>query len=188
MPERAFKVILCGGPGVGKTSLIFWLLNRRFVEGFHPTIGPSVVEFPVTVHDRQYELKLWDTAGQERYRSLAPSYFRDATAAIIVFGATDANPVPTVTEWVTQFRSAVANPALVFVAANKIDLVEDMQPIAMIGELLKAALDVDFFVVSAKIGTGILALFQEVAEMAVLTEVEPIEVFLHPASEKAGCC
>jgi GTPase SAR1 family protein len=28
---------------------------------------------------------LWDTAGQERYRSLIPSYLKDAVCAIFVF-------------------------------------------------------------------------------------------------------
>mmetsp|Transcript_24684 Transcript_24684/g.81850 ORF Transcript_24684/g.81850 Transcript_24684/m.81850 type:complete len:98 (-) Transcript_24684:704-997(-) len=33
----------------------------------------------------QVALQLWDTAGQERFRSMAPMYYRGATAAIIVF-------------------------------------------------------------------------------------------------------
>lgn len=33
-------------------------------------------------------LQLWDTAGQERFRSLIPSYLKDALIAFIVFDLT----------------------------------------------------------------------------------------------------
>ena len=29
---------------------------------------------------------MWDTAGQERYRALAPMYYRNADAAVLVYG------------------------------------------------------------------------------------------------------
>lgn len=36
----------------------------------------------------QVRLQIWDTAGQERFRSLIPSYLRDADVAVIVFDVT----------------------------------------------------------------------------------------------------
>lgn len=33
-------------------------------------------------------LQLWDTAGQERFKSLIPSYLKDAHLAIVVFDLT----------------------------------------------------------------------------------------------------
>ena len=33
-------------------------------------------------------MQLWDTAGQERFRSLIPSYLKDAMIAFIVFDLT----------------------------------------------------------------------------------------------------
>ena len=34
----------------------------------------------------QVEVAFWDTAGQERFHSLAPLYYRDADAALLVSG------------------------------------------------------------------------------------------------------
>ena len=34
----------------------------------------------------QIEVAFWDTAGQERFHSLAPLYYRDADAALLVSG------------------------------------------------------------------------------------------------------
>jgi small GTP-binding protein len=185
---RSFKVVLCGNAGVGKTSLLFWLLNRRFVEGFHPTVGPSVFEFPVDVLDRSYVLKLWDTAGQERYRSLAPFYFRDSTAAVVLFSAPDSNPKPSLQTWVEQFRLAVPLGAPVFVVANKSDLVDDWEPIANLGEDLKTTLGIEFFVVSAKLGSGVLDLFRAVAKKVVECDKEPIEARVNQIVKSDPCC
>lgn len=42
----------------------------------------------ITVNSTNLRLQLWDTAGQERFRSLIPSYLKDATVNIIVFDLT----------------------------------------------------------------------------------------------------
>jgi Ras-related protein Rab-5C len=38
--------------------------------------------------DREIKFEIWDTAGQERFNSLAPMYYRNALAAIVVFDVT----------------------------------------------------------------------------------------------------
>lgn len=52
------------------------------------TIGIDFVGKNVTVHGHTYRLQLWDTAGQERYRSLIPSYLKDAASAVFVYDIT----------------------------------------------------------------------------------------------------
>jgi Ras-related protein Rab-5C/Rab family protein len=40
------------------------------------------------VDDRTIKFEIWDTAGQERFHSLAPMYYRNAQAAIVVYDIT----------------------------------------------------------------------------------------------------
>lgn len=42
----------------------------------------------VQLDDRTIKFEIWDTAGQERFHSLAPMYYRNAQAAIIVYDIT----------------------------------------------------------------------------------------------------
>lgn len=46
----------------------------------------------VNVGHNILRLQLWDTAGQERFRSLIPSYLKDASVAFIVFDITSTSP------------------------------------------------------------------------------------------------
>jgi GTPase SAR1 family protein len=45
-----------------------------------------------TDNNRQIKFEMWDTAGQERYRALAPMYYRNADAAVLVYDITDHVP------------------------------------------------------------------------------------------------
>lgn len=41
-----------------------------------------------TFQDRTIKFEIWDTAGQERFHSLAPMYYRNSQAAIVVYDIT----------------------------------------------------------------------------------------------------
>lgn len=90
--KRTFKVILLGDSSSGKTSIIQRFVNNKFEEkdnvhilSIQPTIGIDFLGKNVTHNSTTCRLQLWDTAGQERYRSLIPSYLKDAVCAIFVF-------------------------------------------------------------------------------------------------------
>ena len=42
----------------------------------------------LVVDDQAIKFQIWDTAGQEKYHSLAPMYYRGASAAIVVYDIT----------------------------------------------------------------------------------------------------
>ena len=174
--DGSFKIVLAGNEGVGKTSLIFWLIQERFVEGFHPTVGANVHDWSTSVGDSPCDVKLWDTAGQERYKSLAPIYFRGAHAAVIVFEARNLDPLGDVEAWIKEFRNVVGPDADVIVAANKCDLVADDEMGALVARTKELAgkLGVEVFIVSAKTGENVRAMFQAIAEKVVLKSPQHI--------------
>lgn len=65
MPNRVFKVVFLGDPGVGKTSIIHRLSVGEF-ESFHSTIGLDFSTALLVVREERVVFQLWDTAGQER--------------------------------------------------------------------------------------------------------------------------
>jgi small GTP-binding protein len=65
---------------------------------------------------------LWDTAGQERFRSLIPSYLKDAHCALIVFDVTSKNSLGEVETWVNLFNENKVGESFIVLIGNKIDL------------------------------------------------------------------
>ena len=53
-----------------------------------PTIGIDFMAKNLHINNNILRMQLWDTAGQERFRSLIPSYLKDALIAFIVFDLT----------------------------------------------------------------------------------------------------
>lgn len=53
-----------------------------------PTIGIDFMAKNLHIGTNILRMQLWDTAGQERFRSLIPSYLKDALIAFIVFDLT----------------------------------------------------------------------------------------------------
>jgi GTPase SAR1 family protein len=58
----------------------------------------------------QVEVAIWDTAGQERFHSLAPLYYRDADAALLVYDITDRDTLERARHWVKELRTMVGLP------------------------------------------------------------------------------
>lgn len=72
-------------------------------------------------------VQVWDTAGQERFRSMAPMYYRNANAAMLVFDLTDYNTFTAIKSWVTELQRNVEEPLVLALIGNKSDLVHQRQ-------------------------------------------------------------
>jgi small GTP-binding protein len=86
--RQKHKIAFLGDPGVGKTSIIGQFIHGNFTTSHNPTIGIDYLSKIMNLGDRSIRLQIWDTAGQERFRSLIPSYIRDASAVVVVYDVT----------------------------------------------------------------------------------------------------
>jgi small GTP-binding protein len=105
--EKKIKLIILGESGCGKTSICKQLVTRRFSQAGEPsTIGVAYFAMHVALDEGLVaEVALWDTAGAERFRSVMPSYYRDADAAFIVFDVTSRPTFEKVTYWLDTIPS-----------------------------------------------------------------------------------
>lgn len=69
-------------------------------------------------------MQLWDTAGQERFKAMAPLYYRNANAALLVFDVTNHSTFDEVKSWIHELQQNVQEPMFLLLVANKIDLDE----------------------------------------------------------------
>ena len=68
--DYAFKIIIIGDTGVGKTNLILRFSDENFKDNYVATIGVDFKTKTMELGDKRIKLQLWDTAGQERFRTI----------------------------------------------------------------------------------------------------------------------
>ncbi len=164
--EKPIKVVILGESGVGKTSIISQYINGVASPHSTPTIGASFVNKKIKVSDESYSVDIWDTAGQEVYRSLAPTYYRNASAAIITFDVTSHESFRQVSPWLAQIRDYIPTIPIVL-CGNKSDLASDIQVKTEQGKSWAAQRGYCFRPTSAVTGEGIQEIFMDLAEKLI---------------------
>ncbi|KAJ7225715.1 GTP-binding protein ypt5 [Mycena pura] len=120
------SVLICtaGEAAVGKSSVVLRFVSNEFQANKEPTIGAAFLTQKCRLEDRVLRYEIWDTAGQERFHSLAPMYYRNAQAAVVVYDVTKATSLEKAKSWVKELQRQ-ANPNIVIaLAGNKVDLVQ----------------------------------------------------------------
>ncbi len=163
----AFKTILIGEGGVGKTSLAVRYTENRFDEKMKMTIGVNFLSKKITVDGRDITLVIWDLGGQPRFQEVVTSYFSGASLAISVYEA----PVPytllRLENWISRVRESVPDCDL-FIVGNKIDeLIPGQGVTPQEAQEFAEKYNARLFQVSAKTGEGVTELFNSVARFLV---------------------
>ncbi|KAI9283411.1 ras family-domain-containing protein [Sporodiniella umbellata] len=118
------KLVLLGESAVGKSSIALRFVNRQYVENREPTIGAAFLTQKCNLKDRSIKFEIWDTAGQERFHSLAPMYYRNSQAAIVVYDITKSSTLDKAKSWVKELQRQANTDIVIALVGNKLDLVE----------------------------------------------------------------
>eukprot|EP00954_Amorphochlora_amoebiformis_P019454 1332814-Amorphochlora_amoeboformis.AAC.2 len=219
-PEKSlpFKLVLLGDSNVGKSSIVLRFVRKQFFEYQESTIGGKITTTFVSMQsgnfrstcistaafstqtvkagDYTVKFEIWDTAGKhdslERYHSLAPMYYRGASAAIIVYDITNQPTLQRAKAWVKELQRQ-GNPNIVIVlAGNKVDLAgrREVDPAEV--KLYAQENNIMFMETSAKTNHNITELFEQIAHKLPKKQqpkkpgiyVDPVE--LQP--ERKSCC
>ncbi|GMF46684.1 unnamed protein product [Phytophthora fragariaefolia] len=168
------KLVIIGPTDVGKTSITMRYCHGSFSTPTSATIGASFLQKRVIVGDdagtrRKLTLQIWDTAGQERFRSMAPMYYRNAKAAILVFDLQSEASFEKIKEWLQgasallllHLQHHVGDDIVLAVVGNKSDVSSsfDFAKAQQFADEIGALV----FRTSAKTGEGVQALFESLA-------------------------
>jgi Ras-related protein Rab-5C len=188
--RRKQKVVLIGPPSSGKTSITNRVIQDVFSASTDATIGAAFLTRVFQIDGTELRLDIWDTGGSEKFRSLAPMYYRDAQAAIIVFDLTARQSMAQALEWMDEVTQQGRPDILFFGAANKSDLLanREITPEEVVSfaqtHRFKSVREV-----SAKTGDGVGPLFTEVCRELLKCPVPKSQHLLiaQPEPEPDSC-
>jgi len=125
-----YKVIIVGDSGVGKTTMLRWLLTRTFEQPSSSTIGVDFRSVEVSLPSSStapVRLDIWDTAGQERFAALVQAYYRDADAVLFVYALDDEDSLETLDTLLASERglALLESAAVCFLVGTKADRPHD---------------------------------------------------------------
>ncbi|KAJ2658756.1 Vacuolar protein sorting-associated protein 21 [Coemansia sp. RSA 1199] len=139
----------------------------------------------VRLEDSVLKLDIWDTAGQERFHSLAPMYYRNADAAVVVYDITRASSLDKAKSWIKELQRHASPNIVIALVGNKLDLVdseeveENEEEVAERGRQVQAEtarayaqeMNLLFIETSAKTGMGVVETFTEIAKKLDLEQI-----------------
>eukprot|EP00300_Choanocystis_sp_HF-7_P009680 c1656_g1_i1.p1 GENE.c1656_g1_i1~~c1656_g1_i1.p1 ORF type:complete len:204 (-),score=32.39 c1656_g1_i1:81-692(-) len=160
------KIVLLGGTHVGKSSLLRRFVLDEFDSHQKSTVGASFMSKtlePTEKGEQAMMLHIWDTAGQETYRSLAPMYYRNSSAAIIVFDITRQDSFEALKEWVAELKRNGPPDVVIALAGNKSDEEVARQVSAQDAQQYANSIGAIFCETSAKTGTNVTRIFELLA-------------------------
>ncbi|XP_030780144.1 ras-related protein Rab-26 isoform X5 [Rhinopithecus roxellana] len=188
--DVAFKVMLVGDSGVGKTCLLVRFKDGAFLAGtFISTVG---IDFRNKVLDVdgvkvKLQLQMWDTAGQERFRSVTHAYYRDAHALLLLYDVTNKASFDNIQAWLAEIHEYAQHDVALMLLGNKVDSAHERVVKREDGEKLAKT--------SAKTGLNVdlafTAIAKELKQRSMKTPSEPrfrLHDYVKREGQGASCC
>ncbi|KAF5300753.1 hypothetical protein FQA39_LY10998 [Lamprigera yunnana] len=163
------KILIIGESGVGKSSLLLRFTEDNFDPTQTLTIGVDFKTKRLIINNDLVKLAIWDTAGQERFRTLTPSYYRDAQGAILVYDVCNYSTLSKLETWLHELEIYSTKRNLIkMVVANKIDM--DTREVSREEGLHFAKKHKTLFMeASAKTRDGVQSAFEELVQKIIQT-------------------
>jgi len=164
--DYRFKIVICGDPEVGKTSIVLRFSDRAFKRTYMPTIGVNISEKNILVGDILVQLVIWDIAGQEKFKKMRKHFYQGSEALFSVFDLTKFSSFNNSYNWYKDIVKHIEEGKKLngFLLGNKNDLVEERDVKKEGAEKLADELNLEYIETSALTGANVELAFYKIAK------------------------
>ena len=168
-----FKVVLLGNVAVGKTSILNRYVDNKYSKDYHCNVGVEFKVKSVSVNQSTIaDLKIWDTCGDEKYRAITKQYYRDAQGIILVYDLTQRETYEKLNDWLKMIKETVTENPVIILVGNKLDTGDQRKVTTAEGQIMANRYELEYLEVSAKTGSNVFLIFEELASELVTREVQ----------------
>ncbi|MFX1329752.1 MAG: Rab family GTPase [Promethearchaeota archaeon] len=180
------KVILCGDPGVGKTSLLAQYVDDQFSDEYHQTIGANflIKEIDLSkvidklhlknpklkndIKEKGFKLYFWDLGGQKHALFANEYYFVQAVGAFVIYDILDPTSFDNIDFWVEKLKE-LSGEIPFMILGNKVDRNDERK--VKIEEAKEKAkkYKVNYLETSAKLNENVDEAFESLAVLILNT-------------------
>ena len=162
------KIVFIGADAVGKSALVNMYINGTHDEEYHPTIGVNIVQKELQISKRMtITFFLFDFGGLKSFAKVRKNFYDDSKAVIILFDCSKSETFDQISEWIEEARHFIKDDSVSYIlVGNKVDLVNDREPIVNKAMDLANQYGFQFFVTSAITGEGLDELFMFLTNFA----------------------
>jgi small GTP-binding protein len=153
------KIVLLGEAGVGKTSLVYQFMEKKFRENYKQTLGVNLLK--KDMHIEGYggvSAQIWDLGGQEPFKALRKLYLEGANGGLVIFDLTERNTFDKLPEWIESFKNARGEQPLILIG-NKSDLENKIKIEENEAQAFSNNNNVELVITSAKTGYNVEEVF-----------------------------
>eukprot|EP01121_Diplochlamys_sp_Union-15-3_P017981 TRINITY_DN644_c0_g1_i1.p1 TRINITY_DN644_c0_g1~~TRINITY_DN644_c0_g1_i1.p1 ORF type:complete len:205 (-),score=26.85 TRINITY_DN644_c0_g1_i1:35-619(-) len=119
-----YTIALIGSSGVGKTSLYYRFLDKKFEDGVATVTSGDFRIKEIPINGQSITIKLVDTAGEEKYHSISHTVYR-ADAFVVVFDVSKQETFDLLQNWISNIEAYSKDKSFIIVG-NKIDLTREV--------------------------------------------------------------
>jgi len=163
--NQAYKIVVVGGGGVGKSAITIQFIQSYFVTDYDPTIEDSYTKQCV-IDDTVAKLDILDTAGQEEFSAMREQYMRSGEGFLLVFSLADRSSFDEMYKFHKQvLRVKDRDEFPMLIVGNKADLDKSRQVSRQECENMAKQLKTPFIECSAKNRMNVDQAFYELVRL-----------------------
>lgn len=172
--KYSFKIVICGDPGVGKTSTILRFTDDAFTRTYIPTLGVNISEKNIKINKIYVKLILWDIAGQIKFEAMRRHFYKGSEAVILIFDLSNRKTFENITNWFKDIRNYTKSESNLvgFILGNKEDLINDRTVNHEEAYKVAQDLNLEYIETSALTGKNVEESFYRVAEKLINSKIK----------------